>query len=276
MPRGDLDARIQEELEKRADPTLKATYSKGVAGIDAPTIWNTLVETFTSKNAFQDHFGQIYSANAYRGGRSWVDTAQAWIEGLRGVVHIVGDIASVVAAWAGMAALVTGALALVLSETVIGGIALGAIAAIAAEVAMVAGAIKLLTDIIDFILGILQMIILIVRARNSKDPGERARFAQLLRKEANDFGANVISIGVQVAVMAVTAGVGAALSKGASTFTQELAKAFKPVVMPRAAIRNIAALTRSAAPGAGGCGAWHEHSATARRGRCSRSSPHGS
>src|SRR5204863_6178658 len=96
---------------------------------------------------FQDHWGQIYSTNAYRGGKSWADTAQAWIEGLRGVVHIIGDIASVVSAWAGLASLVTGALALILSETVIGGIALGAIAAIAAEIAMVAGAVKLLPGI---------------------------------------------------------------------------------------------------------------------------------
>ncbi|HEU0036417.1 MAG TPA: DUF4157 domain-containing protein [Kofleriaceae bacterium] len=262
-PAAELDARVQEELEKRADPKLKADYSKAVGSVDSLRIqslqfsftpngiWNTLVETFTSRNAFRDHWGQIYSANAYRGGRSWVDTMQAWIEGLRGVVHIIGDIASVVASWAGMAALVTGALALVLSETVIGGIALGAIAAIAAEVATVAGAIKLLTDIIDFICGIIQMIILVIRARNSKDPGERARFAQLLHKEANDFASNVTSIVVQVAVMAASAGIASGASKGATTFTQELGKMLKPVVAPRAAIANIARLSRAVAPGAG-------------------------
>ncbi|MBA2543544.1 MAG: hypothetical protein H0V17_28140, partial [Deltaproteobacteria bacterium] len=255
-PAGSLDARVQQELETRADPTLKAGYARAVAGVDSLRIqalqftftpngvWNTLVETFTAKNAFQDHFGQIYSTNAYRGGNSWADTAQTWIEGLRGIVHIIGDVASVISAWAGLAALVTGALALIFSETVIGGIALGAIAAIAAEVALVAGAIKLLTDIIDTILGIIQMIILVVRARNSKDPAARARFAQLLRKEANDFGANVVSIGVQVAVMAVSAGIGAGLSRGAnsfiSAFRAEFTKVIRPALKPWTIGNNIA------------------------------------
>jgi hypothetical protein len=261
-PAANLDERVQQELENRADPTLKAGYARAVAGVDAlrvqalqfsftPNgIWNTLVETFTARNAFQDHFGQIYSANAYRGGNSWADTAQAWIEGLRGVVHIIGDVASVISAWAGLAALVTGALALILSETVIGGIALGAIAAICAEVALISGAIKLLTDIIDTILGIIQMIILIVRARNSKDPAQRARFAQLLRKEANDFGANVVSIGVQVAVMGVSAGIGAGLSRGAnsfiSAFRSEFTRVLRPALKPwtiGANIRNMGAVT---------------------------------
>ena len=221
-------------------------------------MWNTLVETFTAKNAFQDHFGQIYSTNAYRGGNSWADTAQTWIEGLRGVVHIIGDVASVVSAWAGLAALVTGALALILSETVIGGIALGAIAVIAAEIAMVAGAVKLLTDIIDTILGVIQMIILIVRARNSKDPAARARFAQLLHKEANDFGANVVSIGVQVAVMAVSAGIGAGLSRGANSFVSSFRSEFTRMITPAlkpwtlgANVRGIANMMRPAAAGSG-------------------------
>ena len=265
-----LDDRVKQELETRADPTLKAGYARAIAGVDSLRVqalqfsfqpngvWNTLVETFTAKNAFQDHFGQIYTTNAYRGGTSWVDTAQSWIEGLRGVVHIIGDIASVVSAWAGLAALVTGALALILSETVIGGIALGAIAAIAAEVAMVAGAVKLLTDIIDTILGVIQMIILIVRARNSKDPAARARFAALLHKEANDFGANVVSIGVQVAVMAVSAGVGAGLSRGANTFVSSFRSEFTRMITPAlkpwtlgSNIRGIANMMRPAAAGTG-------------------------
>ncbi len=269
-PAVSLDEKVQQELEKRADPTLKANYAKAVAGVDSLRIqalqfsftpngiWNTLVETFTAKNAFQDHFGQIYSTNAYRGGNSWADTAQAWIEGLRGVVHIIGDVASVISAWAGLAALVTGALALILSETVIGGIALGAIAAIAAEVALVAGAIKLLTDIIDTLLGIIQMIILIVRARNSKDPAARARFAQLLHKEAADFGANVVSIGTQVAVMAVSAGIGAGLSRGAnsfmSAFREEFSKMITPALKPWTLgnnFRSIANMARPIAPGRG-------------------------
>ena len=60
-----------------------------------------MVETFTAKNAFSDHIDQIYSGNAYRGGKSWVDSLQAVIEGVRGVIHLVGDVASVVAGWAG-------------------------------------------------------------------------------------------------------------------------------------------------------------------------------
>jgi len=265
-----LDQRVQAELENRADPTAKAGYARAIAGVDALRIqalqfsftpsgvWNTLVETFTAKNAFQDHFGQIYTTNAYRGGTSWVDTAQSWIEGLRGVVHIIGDVASVVSAWAGLAALVTGALALIFSETVIGGIALGAIAVIAAEVAMVAGAIKLMTDVIDMLLGIIQMIILVVRARNSKDPAARARFAALLRKEAGDFGSNVVSIGMQVAVMAVSAGIGAGISRGANgflaTFRAEFSRMIAPALKPWTLGQNFSRIAMLASPAQAGRG----------------------
>src|SRR5262249_17134451 len=206
-PAKSRDELGKQELERRADPKLKADYAKGVGQVDilriqalqytfqATGFWHIVVETFTAKTSFVDHGNQIYWANPYRGGKSWVDTLQAFIEGARGVLHLIGDVASVISAWAGLAALVTGALALAFSETVIGGISFGAMAGASAEVAIIAAAIKLLADFIDVLLGLVQMIILIIRARNEKDPNERARLAQLLHKESSDLASNVVSIG---------------------------------------------------------------------------------
>jgi hypothetical protein len=222
----DLDALVKEELEKRADPTLKGQYAKGISQIDilriqalqytfqATGFWHMFVETIWPKTAFADHWNQIYSANAYRGGDSWIDKVQAVIEGARGVLHIVGDIAAMISAWAGLFSIIMGTIALIGSETVILGIGAGALSAIGAQIAIIAAGVKLLADFIDTLLGVLQMVILVIRARNTKDPNQRAKFAQLLHKEVNDFATNLVGMGVQVVVMGATAGVAAGFSKG--------------------------------------------------------------
>src|SRR5262249_12322294 len=159
---------------------------------------------------------QIYSNNAYRGNQGAgfnADTLQASIEGLRGVLHILGDVSAMISGWAGMVAMVSGLLALVTSETIVGGIGFGAIAAAADSVATITGLIKVMCDVIDMVLGIVQIVILIIRARSSKDPAARARFAALLKKESGDLAANVTSVAMQVVVMAATAGAGTAIKK---------------------------------------------------------------
>jgi hypothetical protein len=245
----DLDALVKAELEKRADPTLKAEYAKGVSQIDilriqalqytfqATGFWHIFVETVWPWTSFVDHGHQIYSTNAYRGGHSCIDKVQFVIESARGVLHLLGDVASMISAWAGLFSLIMGAIALVGSETVILGVGAGALSAIGAEIAVIAAGIKLLADFIDTLLGALQMVILIIRARNSKDPNERARFAQLLHKEVNDFATNLVSMGVQVVVMGLTAGVAAGFSKGLTRAALgetrgQFANLFRPVRHP--------------------------------------------
>src|SRR5690606_23512715 len=80
----------------------------------AHTLFQTLV---FPTDAISDHWAQIYSANAYRGGTGFLDGVQATIEGLRGVLHILGDLCSIISTWAGMVAVVSGLIALIGAET---------------------------------------------------------------------------------------------------------------------------------------------------------------
>lgn len=235
----DLDAKIKEALEQRADPTARAQYATSVNSINTlkaqalqysftkSSFGNTLFQAFVfPTEALGEHYGQIYKTNAYRGsGDAW----QARIEGLRGVLHMFGDLAGVVAGWAGIAALIFGALALITSETVVGGLGFGALAAAADSVATIAALIKIICDVIDMILGIAQMVILCWKIKHTKDPAERVRYATMLKKESNELAANVVSVVMQGVVILATAGTGAAFGKTAEkglakTFGSELAK----------------------------------------------------
>lgn len=274
-----LDGRIAEILEARADNTARTNYQKGLGQVHALRLQSlqyafqpsgfghTLFQTLVfPTDALSDHWAQVYSANAYRGGTSFMDSVQATIEGLRGVLHIVGDLCSILSAWAGMVAIVAALIALIGAETGVLAVVGGAVAAIADSVAITLALAKMLLDAIDMLLGVLQMLILIIRARASKDPAERARFAQLLHKEAGDFAANVVGISAQLAVMVATAGVGAGMTKGitqmgtkgaAKTFGAELGKLLLPqaVLAPfakmqfRTAFKGLVGNVRTAATG---------------------------
>ncbi len=259
-----LDARIAQILEQRADPAAKATYQKGIGQVQALRLQalqysfqksgfgNTLFQTLVfPTEAVADHWGQVYATNSYRGGNgnSFVDGLQATIEGLRGLLHIIGDLAAIVSAWAGMVAIVAGLIALIGAETGVLAVVGGAVAAIADSVSVMAGLLKIMLDCIDALLGFIQMIILVIRARCSKDPGERARFAQLLHKEAGDMAANIVGVGMQCAVLVATAGVGVGMTKGISklftkefghAFGEELGKLLNPRVVFKGGIKGIA------------------------------------
>ncbi|MDB4958767.1 MAG: hypothetical protein JWO36_6336 [Myxococcales bacterium] len=259
-PPPNFDAKVLEVLEQRADPTAKASYAKAVSSVNIVRlqalqytfqksgIGNTLFQTFVfPTEALGDHWGQVYKNNAYRGNQSAgfnLDTAQATIEGLRGVLHMLGDLMALISGWAGVVAIISGLLALVTSETIIGGLTFGAIAAAADAVATITALIKLSLDVIDMMLGIFQMCILIGRARATKDPAARARFAQLLKKEAGDLSANVVSCTIQVAVMVATAGTGAAFAKKGTSFLTAFKKEFgeliRPSVVFKGGIKGIA------------------------------------
>ena len=183
-PAGAIDSRVAAILEQRADPKAKGEYSKSIEGVNVlriqalqysfvkSTLLHTVGQFFVPTDAFGDHYAQIYSANVYRGSStSWYD-ADAWqsrIEGLRGVLHILGDIAGTIG-WLGrMVAVISGLLALITSETIIGGIGFGAIAAAADTVATITALVKIACDAIDVVLGVIQMI---NRRRQGRDQGD--------------------------------------------------------------------------------------------------------
>ena len=242
-----IDGKVKQVLEQRADPGSKAQYAKAISQVNVLRI-QALGYTFTNQNigntlfqalvcpteAISDHWGQIYSNNQYRGNQGAgfnADTLQASIEGLRGVLHILGDVSAMISGWAGMVAMVSGLLALITSETIIGGLGFGAIAAAADSVATITGLIKIMCDVIDMVLGIVQIVILIIRARSTKDPAARARFAALLKKESSDLAANVTSVAMQVVVMVATAGAGTAIKKVAGIETS-FGKELKSLISP--------------------------------------------
>ena len=107
------------------------------------------------------------------------------------------------------------------------GFGFGAIAAAADTVATITALIKLFLDVVDVILGIVQMLILIGRARAAKgNPAERARFAALLHKESGDLAANVTGIAMQAVVIVATAGAGAGVAKATGNAEKGFTHAF--------------------------------------------------
>src|SRR5262249_38125293 len=118
---------------------------------------------------------------------------------------------------------ISGLLALVTSETIVGGIGFGAIAVIAAEVGSMGGMIKILLDAIDALLGVVQILILIDRIKHTKDPAERAVLAAQLGRECNQLAGIVTGLVVQVATLVVSAG----LAAGASALFAKSLKGFR-------------------------------------------------
>src|SRR6185503_4824738 len=102
--------------------------------------------------SLKNHFLQISTTNPYPDG-----SLQAWIQGARGVIRMLGDLAAWVATIADIVAAIA---ALITSETIIGGLTFGAIAEIAATAAIIAALIKILLDVLDALLGIVQILIL--------------------------------------------------------------------------------------------------------------------
>ncbi len=218
--------RIQAEMNKRADPFVKAQLEK-IIGSTASLRIASLQYSFTPSSIwhnfwngallpldnFKEHGRQIASDNAYRGGDGLISKIQVGIEGLRGVVHIVGDIIGMLAGWA---SLFTAAMAI---ATACGALVCGPLAAAGAAVALVLAALKVIADALDTVLGLLQLFLSCLRLRFTDDPGERAKICQLIKKEVNDFTTNLIQIGFQVLTIAAGAAAGAvAESLGKDSF----------------------------------------------------------
>ncbi|MEO8701021.1 MAG: DUF4157 domain-containing protein [Kofleriaceae bacterium] len=253
-PTAALDARVKEELEKRADPALKTGYGKATSQIDIlriqavqysfqPTgVGSAILGSLWPWEAIKQHGREVSLTNPYDSG-----SAQAWIEGARGVIRILGDVAAWVATVADIVAAVSGLCALISSWTGAGLVIFGAIAAIAAEIGTAAGLIKIILDIVDVIIGFVQMYLTIQKIKASKDPAERAKLGALLGREVKEVAGAVTGIIVQVGTIVVTAGVaagvGAAFSKSLKgfkgKFVEELAKEFRPLINRKGSIKVI-------------------------------------
>ena len=255
-----LDSKVMALLEQRADPKAKGDYATTMGAFVTlrlsatqysfvnSNIGHTLLQMVWPSDALGDHWGQIGKLNQYRGddgdGVSFWGGVQRGIEGLRGILHILGDLAAALSAIAGAVAIASAAVGAVCAISVIGlagpaEVAAG-IAAIADAVATAAALVKIAADIIDMILGFFQMLILVFRARAAKgDPAARARFAQLLHKEAGDFAGNLVGVAVQIGVLLATAGAGAGGAKGLAKMTMKDVSHEFEKLLPREALKSL-------------------------------------
>ncbi|HEU0036408.1 MAG TPA: DUF4157 domain-containing protein [Kofleriaceae bacterium] len=271
----NLDAMVKAEMEKRADPALKAKYGQSTAQIDIlriqanqysfqPTgVGNVILSSLWPWEQLKQHRREISLTNPYDSG-----SLQAWIEGTRGVIRILGDITGWVSTIADIVAAVSGLLALISSWTGAGLAIFGAIAAISAEVGTIAGLVNIALNLIDALISVVQMILLVQKIKASKDPNERAKLAALLGREVKEFSSTTTGILVQVGTTIVTAGVAAGVSsafaKSLKSFPKNFLKemsselsigsvkkirdaASLPLRTPRAALRettDVASITR--------------------------------
>ncbi len=225
-----IDGRVAELLEQRADPKSKAEYTQVIEGVNILRIQafqytfpksgflHTLGQFVVPTDAFKDHFAEMWSANPYRGGSDGMklgDRIQAGIEMLRGVLHIIGDVAGTISGLAGMLAAASAVLALVTSPTLFGAVGFGAVAAALDAVATLTALVKILLDAVDALLSLAQMVALALRARCTDDPAQRARLAAMIKKESGDFASNVLGIALQAVVIVATAGTGGAVARTA-------------------------------------------------------------
>ncbi|MBA2541754.1 MAG: DUF4157 domain-containing protein, partial [Deltaproteobacteria bacterium] len=250
----NLDELVRAALEQRADPEAKQSFSNGTNQIDIlriqavqysfqPTgVGNAILSSLWPWEAWKQHGREVSLTNPYDTG-----SLQAWIEGARATIRILGDVAAWIATIADIVAAVSGLLALISSWTGAGLVIFGAIAAIAAEVGTIAGLIKIILDIIDVVIGVVQMILTIKKIKASKDPAERAKLAALLGREVKEVSGAVVGIGVQVVTIVATAGLAAGVAGAVNkttkgfwkNFGKELAKEFRPILSPKASIKVI-------------------------------------
>lgn len=253
-PTANLDELVRQKLEERADPAAKQSYSNATNQIDIlriqavqyafqPTgLGSNILASLWPWEAWKQHGREISLTNPYDTG-----SLQAWIEGARATIRILGDVAAWVATIADIVAAVSGLLAIISSWTGAGLVIFGAIAAIAAEVGTIAGLIKIILDIIDVVIGVVQMILTIKKIKASKDPAERAKLGALLGREVKEVSGAVVGIGVQVVTIVATAGLAAGVSGAINkttkgfwkNFGKQLAAEFRPILAPKQSIQVI-------------------------------------
>src|SRR6185295_5347800 len=158
---------VQLEMFRRRDPAIEKFWETQLKKIDTYRIssiswshnptetWHNVWQQFWPTDNWVDHFRVAFTNNPYGAGKD--DTGQALIEGLRGVVRLIGDTLGMLSNWtAGLSAVCAG-IGVLGSETgvlaVLGGIG----AAVLGLISTALSILKLITDLIEIIIGLLQM-----------------------------------------------------------------------------------------------------------------------
>jgi hypothetical protein len=213
-PAGDrlaaLDGKVRELMEQRQDPQaakdhddllMQAELAR-LAALQYNYAPNTglvmgLLKPMLPLDQMGERITSLWSGNQYSSGgaNSTADKVQAVIEGIRQALRLVGDVVGAGAAVMSYVSIVSGLIALIPPAAPIA----GPIAAFSASMSLTLTGIKVVADLIDAVLGIVQGVILIFRARSTDDATERARIAMLLRREANEVSGSLINAGVGAA-----------------------------------------------------------------------------
>jgi hypothetical protein len=239
----DEPADIQAMLDQRADPRVQQIVGDFLARADTlridslgytypPGLLDTLIASIAPYGPAMDILDQATTQNPYKGGDSWLDTAQSAIEAYRDMdrllaldVNTSATIAGAIAAGAAAVGIFTGGL----SEVV---------AAIAGALSMVGTSVKVVLDIVDELIGSLQLLILAIRVRNSDgDPAERARLLALMKRESGSIASDVTTAAMEVATIGVGALGGAACDADAE-FGTAFTEQFKPIYNPEEAMED--------------------------------------
>jgi hypothetical protein len=250
------DQAVRAELERRADPAARAAYDHSCAQIDvlriqalqftfSPTGFGSMIlQSVWPWQTVKDHALGISSTNPYPPG-----SLERYIEMVRGVIRVLGDVVSWLGTIADIVAMASGLLALITSETVIGGVTFGAIAAAAAEAGTAAGLIKIVLDLLDAILGFVEILILCQKIRDSKNPDDRAVLAAELGRECQNLASTLTTIVVEGATIVVSiglaAGVNAAVARSLKSLGKnlrdELAGELSPLLHPKESLKTMTA-----------------------------------
>jgi len=234
----NLDPETSDRFELLADPAQKERLTRMNAAADSARLGSLqynynvggilypLIQGVIPYDAAFDHLRAATTQNAYASSAGFSFTGiiaglQTFLEFLRGLLRVYGDVIGASSTALGYFSLAAGALALIppLSPALAPLAAAGALAAEALAI------VKGVFDIWDGVIGVIQILANAVRARFSGDPLERARICQLMKKEAGDITGAISNAVLFVGTMGV--GKGLSFLKGKAGLTSQLDDAGK-------------------------------------------------
>ncbi|MEO8705522.1 MAG: DUF4157 domain-containing protein [Kofleriaceae bacterium] len=241
----ELSARV----DQMADPKAKERYTTIAGGVDgmrlqamqfgytSNSLYRSIIQSFVPTEALSEHAGQVTGNTIYNRG-VFVPTPtglpifnleglQGKIEQIRGLVRIVGDLAGAIGAWSGLLGII-GDLILAISAATGPGVVIGAaIKKIVDAIGTIPFLVKAVTDALDAVIGVLQLLILYLRAKSTTDPAERARIAQQMKKESSDLVSALSSLVMSAVSAAASALISASINTVATTSTTAVKNAMK-------------------------------------------------
>lgn len=223
---GGADIDVKALMDQLADPAVKPQYQQFTGTIDgmrlsamqfsysSSSFTRGFLQAFWPSDNVKEHAGQVMGNTVYNGAsgkgvNGMLESLQSGIERVRGFIRIIGDIAAAVGTWMGLLGLIGDglvALAAVFPPAEVIAIPIKKIIDVVGSIPWL---VKAATDVLDALIGVLQIMILLIRAHNTTNPAERARIAQQMKKEAGDLVSAVMSVGMALATAAVSAAVSA-------------------------------------------------------------------